>query len=181
MIYLKSINLRILDFDFLFLSWFMAFFIFHSIYVIKDIRYLIGMAPPIAYFLIRGFVLSTSQFRFKIRNRSFNELSSIILILIIFVSALAYLPTIPEKNSYLKDMNENSVILSSWLVNYDPDYKTKVIYSDFWPYSAWYLQRNISRMPSFRDNQVLYCGAQDYNFTKEDMMAYNRELDNNTS
>lgn len=176
---LKVYKFRNLDFDFLFLSWFMTFFIFHSAYVIKDFRYLITMAPPMAYFFMRGFELSSSQFRFKIQKMRLSQLSGLILILLTLVSAFAYLPTIPETNVYLKEMNENSANLSSWLVNYDPDYKTKVIYSDYWPYTAWQLKRDVGRMPSFRNNQVLYTGAQDYNFTEEDMKAYNHELDDN--
>ncbi len=176
---LKIYKFTNLEYDFLFLSWFMAFFIFHSVYVIKDFRYLIAMAPAIAYFLMRGFALVTSQFKFKIKKISIVQLSGGILILLTLLSVFAYLPTIPETNVYLKEMNDNSVNLSTFLIDYDPEYKTKVIYSDYWPYTAWNLKRNISRMPSFRDNQVLFTGAQNYNFTKEDMMAYNRQLDDN--
>jgi hypothetical protein len=175
----KIYKVRNLDFDFLFISWFMAFFIFHSLYVVKDFRYLIGMAPPIAYFLIRGFTLATSQLRFNIKGKSITQLLAPLLILLTLLSLVAYLPTLPETNVYLKEMNDNSFNLSIWLVNYDPEYKTKVIYSDNWPYTAWYLQRNVSKMPSFRDNQVLYTGAKNYDFTKNDMMEYNRELDDN--
>ncbi|NYB51981.1 MAG: glycosyltransferase family 39 protein [Methanobacteriaceae archaeon] len=174
---LKNFKFKNLDFDFLFFSWFMAFFIFHSVYVIKDFRYLLSMTPPIAYFLMRGFTLSTSQFKSSIKKRNTKQISGLILIILTLVSIFAYLPTIPEENVYLKEMNENSLELSAWLVNYDPEYKAKVIYSDYWPYTAWDLKRNISKMPSFRNNQVLYTGAQDYHFTIEDMIAYNSELD----
>lgn len=177
---LKIYKFRNLDFDFLFLSWFMAFFIFHSLYVIKDFRYFIGMAPPVAYFLIRGFKLATSQFSLKIRNRNIAHiLFSVLLIILTLVSAFTYLTTISETNAHLKVMNENSASLSSWLGNYDPEYKSKVIYSDYWPYTAWDLQMNISKMPIFRDGQVLYTGAKDYNFTEPDMVNYNQILNDN--
>ena len=37
-------------------------------------------------------------------------------------------------------MNENIIHASDWFMNYDPDYKNKVIYSDIWPYFGWYLK-----------------------------------------
>jgi 4-amino-4-deoxy-L-arabinose transferase-like glycosyltransferase len=177
---LKIYKSRNLDIDFLFLSWFMAFFIFHSVYVIKDSRYFIEMAPPLAYFIARGFKLATSQFNFQIKNRNiFHIVFSVVLILLTLVSAFTYLPTISETNAHLKVMNENSVTMSSWLENYDPNYKEKVIYSDYWPYTAWNLQMNVNKMPIFRDGQVLYTGAKDYNFTEQDIIKYNQVLDDN--
>jgi hypothetical protein len=65
------------------------------------------------------------------------------------------------------------------LEDYDSEYKTKVIYSDYWPYTAWNLQMDVGKMPIYRDNQTLYTGSKDYNFTKQDMENYNNELDNN--
>ncbi len=44
---IKNIDLHIMVF-----AWFMAFFIFSSIFVIKDTRYFLLMAPPVAYFMI---------------------------------------------------------------------------------------------------------------------------------
>jgi len=41
-----------LEMDFLFLSWFAAFFIFHSIIPLKVDRYFITMTPALAYFII---------------------------------------------------------------------------------------------------------------------------------
>lgn len=177
---LRNVKYKNIDFDFLFISWFMAFFIFHSLYVIKDFRYFISMAPPVAYFLIRIYSISTSQFHFQIRNKNIIHISfSLILIILTVFSAFAYLPTISATNAHLKVMNENSASISSWLEDYDSEYKTKVIYSDYWPYTAWNLQMDVGKMPIYRDNQTLYTGSKDYNFTKQDMENYNNELDNN--
>lgn len=168
------------DLDFLFLSWFLVFFIFHSIYVIKDYRYFIDMAPPLTYFLMRGFTLTTSQLGIKIKNRNVTHyLFSGFLIFLIIVSTYNYLPSISETNNYLTELNEGNINISSWLMNYDPEYKNKVIYSDIWPYSGWSLQRNVSKMPQFRDNQTIYTSASDYNLTNQDIMDYNHELDLN--
>ena len=51
---LERLEIRHMDMNFLFLAWFMAFFIFHSIFVIKDDRYFVTMAPATAYFLVLG-------------------------------------------------------------------------------------------------------------------------------
>lgn len=168
------------DLDFFFLYWFLVFFIFHSVYVIKDYRYFIDMAPPLAYFLMRGFTLTTSQLGIKIKNRNVTHyLFSGFLIFLIIASTYNYLPSISETNNHLTELNEGNINISSWLMNYDPEYKNKVIYSDIWPYSGWSLKINVSKMPQFRDNQTIYTGASDYNLTTQDIMDYNNELDSN--
>lgn len=88
---LQKYKIRDMDFDFLFLSWLMAFFIFHSAYAIKDFRYVIVMIPPLTYFLIRGFKLATSQFNLKIRDKNLAHiLFSSILITLTITSAGLY-------------------------------------------------------------------------------------------
>ncbi len=177
---LQKYKIRDMDFDFLFLSWLMAFFIFHSAYIIKDFRYVIVMIPPLTYFLIRGFKLATSQFNLKIRDKNLTHiLFSSILITLTITSALAYMPVISATNVHLKEMNENSAVICSWLEHHDPDYKNKVIYSDYWPYTAWHLRMDVGKMPIFRCNQTIYTGAKDYNFTEQDIQDYNQVLDNN--
>ena len=177
---LNEFKFKNIDLDFLFLSWFMVFFIFHSVYAIKDYRYFIDMVPSLAYFLMRGFTLTTSQLGIKIKNRNVTHyLFSGFLIFLIIFSTYNYLPSIGETNKHLTEQNMDNFNISVWLMNYDPNYKNKVIYSDIWPYSGWYLQRNVSKMPQFHDNQAIYTGAKDYNLTAQDVMDYNRELDLN--
>lgn len=178
----KGFKFKNMDLDFLFFSWFLVFFIFHSVYVIKDYRYFIDMAPPLAYFLMRGFKLTTSQFGIKIRNRNITHyLFSGFLIFLIIFSTYNYLPSIGETNNHLTQLNEGNNDISMWLVNYDPNYKGEIIYSDIWPYSGWALQRNVSKMPQFHDNQAIYTGAKDYNLTAKDIWDYNHELDLNNA
>lgn len=169
-----------MDLDLLFLSWFLVFFIFHSVYVIKEYRYFIDMVPPLVYFLMRGFTLTTSQFGIKIKNRNITHyLFSGFLILIIIFSTYNYLPSISETNKNLTELNDGNNNVSVWLMNYDLNYKNKVIYSDIWPYSGWSLKRNVSKMPQFHNNQAIYTGARDYNLTTQDILDYNQELDSN--
>jgi 4-amino-4-deoxy-L-arabinose transferase-like glycosyltransferase len=177
---LDDFNFKNMDLDFLFLTWFMVFFIFHSVYVVKDYRYFIDMAPPIAYFLMRGFKLTTFQLGIKIKNINITHyLFSGFLIFLIIFSTYNYLPSIEETNNYLKQLNEDNINISEYLMNYDPEYRSKILYSDIWPYSGWYLKKNISKMPQFINNQVIYTGSNDHNLTNQDIMAYNHELDVN--
>ena len=176
--WIKILKYKDIDLDFLFLSWFMTFFLFHSIYIVKDYRYFVSMAPATVYFMMMGFNWTTSQFGFKLRNHNITQpVFALVLTLLVVFSALSSFTGIQEANKELKAMNEESLGLSEWFMQYDPDYKNKVVYSDFWPYSGWYLQMNVSKMPVFRHGEVLLCGAKDYNFTQQDMAAYNNELD----
>lgn len=180
--WMKILKYKDIDLDFLFLSWFMTFFLFHSIYIVKDYRYFVSMAPATVYFMMMGFNWTTSQFGFKLRNHNITQpVFALVLTLLVVFSALASFTGIQEANKELKAMNEESRVLSEWFVQYDPDYKSKVVYSDFWPYSGWYLQMNVSKMPIFRNGEVLLCGAKDYNFTDEDITAYNNELEYNNA
>lgn len=180
--WIKVLKFKNIDLDFLFLSWLMTFFLFHSIYIIKDYRYFVSMAPATVYFLMRGFSWTTSQFGFKMKNQNITHIIfALFLTVLIIFSTLSSFSGIQEANKELEAMNEESITISEWFVQYEPDYKNKVVYSDFWPYSGWYLQMNVSKMPIFRDNTVLYCGAKDYNFTAQDVAAYNKELDSHNA
>ncbi|MDY9922723.1 glycosyltransferase family 39 protein [Methanobacterium sp.] len=176
--WIKILKYKDIDLDFLFLSWLVTFFLFHSIYIIKDYRYFVSMAPTTVYFMMRGFNWTTSQFGFKLKNHNLTQIVfALVLTLLVVFSALSSFSGIQDANKELKAMNEESVAISDWFMQYDPDYKNKVIYTDFWPYSGWYLQMNVSKMPIFRDGEILYCGAKNYNFTQQDITAYNNELD----
>ncbi|WP_292612783.1 glycosyltransferase family 39 protein [Methanobacterium sp. BAmetb5] len=180
--WIKVLGSKDLDLDFLFLSWGMTFFLFHSIYIIKDYRYFVGMAPSTIYFLMRGFCWAVSQFGFKFKGHNITQLAmaSFLIILVLF-STLSSFSGIHEANIELQTLNGDIITASDWFVQYDPEYKNKVIYSDFWPYSGWYLHMNISKMPIFRDGEVLYCGAKDYNFTQQDILGYNNELESHNA
>ncbi len=83
----------------LFLTWFMAFFIFHSVYVIKDVRYFVVMAPPLAYFMILGLSEISKLIKLKIRNRNLTfPLLAIILTSIMLLSTASQIPYILQTN-----------------------------------------------------------------------------------
>ncbi len=178
----KNLNVKDMDMHLLFFAWFMAFFIFHSVYSIKDNRYFIIMAPPVAYFLIFGLTEVSNRLKFKIKghNATF-PIIVIILTGVILLSTASQLPGIKQANEYDKITNENIVLACQWLINYDPNYKDKVLYSDLWPYFSWYLKTNVKMMPVFMNGQSYSCGVKKFNLTPQDNHAYNQELNNNNA
>ena len=163
--------------DLLFLSWFATFFIFHSVYVAKDHRYFIFMVAPITYFLLRGLSFSIDTFRFNIKNKNLTLYTfSALLIILMILFTFAQFESVGKANMNMKTFNEDASDASNWLKNYDPDYKSKIIYADSWAMFAWHLQMDVGKMPTFRNNQTIYLSAEDNNFTEEDEKAYDREL-----
>ncbi|NYB51984.1 MAG: glycosyltransferase family 39 protein [Methanobacteriaceae archaeon] len=178
LIYETVSNLEVdLGWDLLFFSWFMAFFIFQSVYIAKDHRYFIAMAPPVAYFLTRGLNFFTQEFEFNYKNKNLTlYIFSAFLVLLMLSQVAIQLSEIEHVNQKNKVFNQDVSDASGWLKVNDPEYKSKVIYADYWPYFGWYLQTNVGKMPMFRDNQSLYQGVKDYNFTADDKNALNNEL-----
>ncbi|MEL7669950.1 glycosyltransferase family 39 protein [Methanobacterium sp.] len=175
----KNLNIKNIDIHLLIFTWFMAFFIFHSVYVIKDDRYFVTMAPAVVYFLIFGLNTISNRIELKIKNINVTSyLFSIILISMIFVSLTFYLPGIQEENNNHKIVDENIGLASQWLTNYDQDYKNKVIYSDLWPYSGWYLKTNVKITPTSKDGQRYYGDIKNYTFSQQD---FNNFLVNNNA
>ncbi|MEN4029454.1 MAG: glycosyltransferase family 39 protein [Methanobacterium sp.] len=180
--FLKNFKIKDLDMHILFFAWFMAFFIFHSVFAIKVDRYFVLMAPPVAYFLILGLSGISNRLKFKIKN--FNVIPSILaisLIILILLSTTSYLPSIIQASQKYKVTNEIIISASEWFINYDPDYKNKTICSDIWPYFGWYLKTNVRPMPEFKGDQKFYGGITDYNLTSQDNIAYNKELEINNA
>jgi len=164
--------------DLLFIVWFMTFFIFHSVFVAKDHRYFITMVVPIAYFLTRAFHWSMNELKVKFKDKNLTLcLVTIILIAMMFLSVSSQLQGIEKDNQNNKIFNQDAQAASNWLMNYDQNYKSKLIYADLWSYFGWFLQTNVGKMPIFRNNQTLYVGAKDYNFTEQDKVAFNNELE----
>ena len=177
----KNWNIKSMDLHLLMFTWFMSFFIFHSVYAVKTERYFVTMAPALVYFLILGIDHISNRIIFKIRNINVtSHLFSIILIFMVLLSLTFYLPGIQEENNNLKIMNENADLASQWLINYDPSYKTKIIYSNLWPYSGWYMKMNIGMMPIFNNGQRYYTGARDYSPNQQDNIETNNYLVNNS-
>jgi hypothetical protein len=136
--------------------------------------------PSFAYFLIRGLKIVENQVGL-IKQRKLTSYLAPIFILVIILSTALYISTIPDANNTLKTVNINMGEASHWLVNYDPDYKSKIVFSDLWPNTAWFLQMNVQKMPEFKNNQKYYLNLKDYSPTKEDSDAANNFLVENNA
>jgi hypothetical protein len=168
-------NKKNYDLDFLFLSWFGTFLIFISVFLVKDIRYFPMILPPLAYFLIRGLV-EVENCIGLIKQRKLTFYLAPLLIVVMLLSTVFYLSTIPEGNENIKNLNKDMEDASQWLINYDHDYKSEVIYSDRWPISGWLLQTNVQKMPQFKDGKTYYNNLADYKPTEQDSEAANNFL-----
>ena len=138
---LKNDSIKNLDVDFLFISWFMTYFIFHSILVIKVDRYFITMVPALVYFLILGLTEFLGKFEFKIKRSWLKNWGIYLIIGLIFLSSATatYIGHTPKK-SFTVDIGQSC----SWIKEHDPAYKNKVIFSDYNPAASWYLKKNVN-------------------------------------
>lgn len=168
-----------LDMDLLFFSWFMAFFIFQSVYVAKDHRYVITMYAPLAYFLVRGLSWATSELEVNFKGKNITGyFMAIVMTLMMLLSVFTQYTAIEEGNQQNKLFNQESIQTSNWIKNNVPDYKSKVIYADFPSYFAWYLQMDVKQMPFYKNKEKLYAGGtRDLNLTPEDYVLFKTELE----
>lgn len=152
--------------DLLFISWFAAFFIFHSIIPLKEDRYFITMLPALAYFIILGTSNFIKEFKFKIRNNPKTTsvgLYSIIGLLFLSSTMILYVahPT-PDFQGY--DMQP----ACNWLMQNDPQYQNQEIYSNYDPAATWYLKKEVKfAVPALYTSSkafstYLTCGNADY-------------------
>ena len=178
----KNLNIKNMDLNILFLTWFMVFFIFHSIYVIKDVRYFVVMAPPLAYFMILGLSEISKLIKVNIRNRNLTfPLLAIILTSIMLLSTAYQIPYILQTNQDNVIFNEQIESASAWFVNYNPNYKNENLYSDLWPNFSWYLKSNVKSVPVFKGNQTFLVGVIDFNFNQTDSNEFNQYLVSNNA
>jgi hypothetical protein len=135
-------NIEKLDYEFLMISLFVVYLVFHSILSTKNDRYFITVLPFIAYFITCGlsFIYERIDNRLKkvsIKNYSIKVSNIITITLIIFltVNSLVFAYSIPEKNHY-KDIGD----ACGWLIDNDSSLSNQtIIVSDNWPAVTWYL------------------------------------------
>jgi len=151
---LRNSNIKDLDIHLFFVSWFMAFFIFHSVYTVKDDRYFITMTPALTYFLILGFrqIKSLWALESKYKNMAYN-IFAVILVVMMLVAAANYIPGIYDHESTnVVELNDIKMA-SQWLEVNDPQYFDKNISSDQWPYFSWYLKTNVKQVQLSNSNK----------------------------
>ena len=142
---LKNLDLKYLDLDILFLTWFLAFLIMHSAHPVKVDRYFITMAPPLAYGIALGINQISSLIKYKFKGiNATSALISVLLVFSIIFSTVTYIDAIPHSDPQV----ESEQAAAQWLMNYDPDYKNKTIAADRGPAFSWYLKKYVfTRIP----------------------------------
>lgn len=136
---IKGTNLN-MEIDFLFLSWFVAFFIFHSILPLKVDRYFITMSPALAYFLILGLSIIIEKYKSPLENKKIKT-----RYLYLFVGFLLLSTTAAVHIGHSPKQGYGFHIQSAcdWLMQYDSNYQNKVIYSDYDPAVTWCLKKEV--------------------------------------
>lgn len=173
----KKLNIRHMDLHILFFSWFTAFLIFHSTLILKDVRYFVVMAPPLAYFLIIGLSEFSKHIKLKYRgiNLTFTILAIIISILAIS-SAASQMPVILQSNQDNVQFNQKIISASNWIAVNDPNYKNHEIYSDLWPNFSWDLKTDVKPVPVFKGNNSFFVGVINFSFDQADSDKFNSYL-----
>jgi 4-amino-4-deoxy-L-arabinose transferase-like glycosyltransferase len=137
---LKDLDLKYVDLDILFLTWFLAFLIMHSAHPVKVDRYFITMAPPLAYGVALGINQISGLIKYKIKGiNATSALISILLVFSIIFSTVSYMDSIPNSDPQVK----SEQAAAQWLMNYDPQYKNKTIAADRGPAFGWYLKKYV--------------------------------------
>ncbi|MGL4669463.1 MAG: glycosyltransferase family 39 protein [Methanobacteriaceae archaeon] len=169
----KRYKIANLDFTLLMFAWFIIYLIFFTFSDVKVDRYFITAMPAIAYF----FIFSIKFFLDKINKKNQEGLSSkniiknsiipVLLISIFIFASFAHVSTIPTENILV----DNPVYVSNWLMEYDPDYASKVI----WVYSVrpytWYLKKEVfgayekDLVNLEKNNVYYYISNKNYNLT----------------
>jgi len=162
--------------------WFMTFFIFSSVFVIKSPRYFLLMTPPIVYFMILGLSKVSNVLGYKFQNRkTVFSIIALIITSVIILSSAYQIPLILYSNGDEVITNDQIQMASQWFVNYDPNYKSQNIYSDLWPNLSWYLKTDVKPVPVFKDNQTFIDGVKYNSFNQADSNAFNNYLVTNNA
>jgi len=160
----------------------MAFFIFHSTFALKDVRYFVVMAPPVAYFMILGLseISKLIKIKFRGRNITFCVLA-IILSLMAISSASSQIPLILQNNQDNVVFNQEIASAGNWIEINVPNYGDKNIYSDLWPNFSWYLKIDVKPVPVFKGNESFLVGVIDFSFDQADSDKFNNYLVKNNA
>jgi hypothetical protein len=137
---LKDINFEYLNIDFLILSWFAAFFIFHSVILLKVDRYFITMIPALTYFIVLAVSVIIEKYKVKFNQKSLKTWGLYFIIGLIFISSSIAVHT---GHSFIHGSGYTIQGTCNWLEKYDPNYKNENIYSDYDPAYTWGLKKEV--------------------------------------
>lgn len=179
---IKNYNIKQVKLHLLIFSWFMTFFIFHSIFALKDVRYFVVMAPPVAYFIILGLSEISKFIKIKFRKKNITFIIfAIILSILAISSATSQIPLILQENQPNIILNQEIGAAGNWILVNDPNYKDQKIYSDLWPNFSWYLKADVKPVPVFKGNDSFLVGVIDFSFDQSDSYKFNNYLVSNNA
>ena len=175
LLYSFLVEIKNIDLDLMFLSWFGAYLIFQSTLPIKVDRYFITMTPALVYFIILG--LREFIDKLELKNKNLKTWGVYLIIaLLLLSSAIATNIGHTPKKSFTVQIGS----LSNWLVEYDPDYKDKIIYSDYPPAATWYLKKIVyggfPRLYKSPDEFSKMLGAKRANYYIDSISKYHPQL-----
>ncbi len=151
---LKNNNIKNLDIDFLFLSWFAAFFIFQSVIILKLDRYFITMIPAFTYFIILALTVIIEKYKVKFKQESLKTWGLYLIVGLIFISSAIAVHT---GHSFIHGDQYTVQSASYYLESYDPNYKNEKIYSNYDPAFTWALKKEvIFGVPSLFANSTAF-------------------------
>ena len=139
-ILLNDINVKNLKIDFLFLSWFAAFFIFHSVIILKVDRYFITMIPALTYFTLLAFSVIIEKYKVKFKHDKLKSWGLYVIVGLIFITSATAVHT---GHSFIHGYGYTVQSASDWLEEYDPNYKNEIIYSNYDPAFTWALKKEV--------------------------------------
>jgi 4-amino-4-deoxy-L-arabinose transferase-like glycosyltransferase len=137
---LKDINIKYLDIDFLLISWFAAFFIFHSVIPLKADRYFITMIPALTYFIILAFTVIIEKYKFQFKQVKLRSWGLYAIVGLIFISSSI---AVHSDNAFVHGSGYTIQGTSDWLEHYDPNYMNENIYSNDDPAFTWGLKKEV--------------------------------------
>lgn len=131
--------------DLLFLSWFAAFFIFHSIIPLKEDRYFITMLPAFTYFIVLGLNTLLDKLNHKFQDKTTSRNKNIRTVFILGIGFLMLFYSTAALMGHVNQEGYGFYIQSAcdWLEEYDPYYQDKVIYSNYDPAATWCLKKEV--------------------------------------
>ncbi|EKF86926.1 hypothetical protein A994_01530 [Methanobacterium formicicum DSM 3637] len=130
-------NLRM---DLFFLVWFLTFFIMHSVTTLKVDRYIITIAPALAYFIFLGLSVLIEKYKYKIKRESLRSWGLYLIMGMIFLTSTAVTFAGHTPNTCLIKYVEPT---AHWLEDYDPQYQDKIIFSDYSPAVSWIMNKTV--------------------------------------
>lgn len=153
------------DLNILFLAWFFIFIIFYSFITIKVSRYLAIATPPIIYFVL----LSIENIFYKFKNTNIFKIVLIVILIILACYSLTYDFGEHKSNEFNNTDIQN---VYDYLIEYDSDYKSKNLTSDYSygsRFGTWMLKKDVD----YVKKRNLDISNSDYIISKRDMNLTN--------